>query len=119
MSDLDIQKTQDAKEIDIEGATVPFSQYVIEGITYIEFDSSKCPPPEPMINAMLAMELIKDANTKVIMINHKSPAGLLAKIGENFDIQERELDDGRVKLVFSYKAGLSENADLSDKSCNG
>lgn len=119
MSDLDIQKPQNAKEIEIEGATVPFFKYTIDDATYIEFDTSKCPPPEPMINAMLALGLIKDAGTKVIMINHKSPAGLFPKIGENFYIAEKQLEDGRVKLVFSYKEGQSESADLSDKSCNG
>jgi len=53
------------------------------------------------------------------VVNHKSPAGLLPKINQNFDIQEGTIADGKVKLVFSYKEGMSEKADLSDKSCEG
>ncbi len=119
MSDLDIKKPEDAKELNIEGATVPFYEYKVGDTTYIEFDTSKCGPPEPMVNAMLSVALIKDANTKVIMINHKSPAGLLPKISANYGIEESVMEDGRAKLVFSYKEGLSEKADLSDKSCDG
>ncbi len=119
MSDLQITKPDDAKEIKVEGQTVPFFEYKIGETTYVEFDTSRCGPPEPMVNAMLAVGLIKDKNTKVIMINHKSPAGLLPKINQNYNIQEAVTDDGKVKLVFSYKEGMSEKADLSDKSCNG
>jgi hypothetical protein len=119
MSDLEITKPDDAKEIKVEGQTVPYFEYKVGDTTYIEFDTSRCGPPEPMVNAMLAVGLIKDKNTKVIMINHKSPAGLLPKINQNFDIQEGSTNDGKTKLVFSYKEGMSEKADLSDKSCNG
>jgi len=107
------------EELHVDGATVAFSKYKIEGITYIEFDTSKCGPPEPMVNAMLAVAFIKDANTKVVMINHKSPAGLLSKINANFDIEESTLDDGRSKLIFSYREGMSEKANLNDSSCAG
>jgi len=119
MSDLNISKSNDAKELNIEGATVPFYEYKIKDTTYIEFDTSRCGPPEPMVNAMLAIGLIKDKNTKVIMINHKSPAGLLPKIDQNFGIEEGTTSDGKVKLVFSYKEGKSEVADLSDNNCHG
>jgi hypothetical protein len=53
------------------------------------------------------------------MINHKKPMGLLDKIGENYDIETEKMDDDRVKLIFSYKAGESENAKLDDAACNG
>lgn len=107
------------KEISVENATVPFYEYFEGDIRVIEFDSSQCVPPEPMVNAMSALELLKDSNTKIVMINHRSPVGLFPKIGENFGIDEQELEDGRVKIVFTYKEGMSDQADLSDKSCNG
>jgi hypothetical protein len=105
--------------IEVEGANVPFFTYTIEDTQYIEFDTSKCGPPDPMVNAMAGLKLLDAANKKVVMINHKSPGGLLAKIGENYDIAEEKLDDGRVKLIFSYKTGDSESADLSQNSCEG
>ena len=104
--------------LEVEGATVPFYTYKMGETQFIEFDTSKCGPPEPMVNAMAGLKLV-DENTKLAMINHKKPGGLLNKIGENYEIESEKLEDGRVKLIFSYKAGESEKADLSENSCAG
>ena len=106
------------KEIQVEGATVPFYEVKSEEGRVIEFDTSECGPPEPMVNAMTALKFI-DANTKVVMINHKMPMGLLNKIEENYDIAKEDIDGGKVRLTFSYRAGESEKADLNDASCSG
>jgi len=105
--------------LEVEGANVPFFTYTIEDTQYIEFDTSKCGPPDPMVNAMAGLKLLDAPNKKVVMINHKSPGGLLAKIGENYDISEEKLDNGFVKLTFSYRSGESEKANLNDSSCPG
>jgi len=107
------------QEIQVAGATVPFYEYTMGETQYYEFDTSKCGPPEPMVNAMSGLKLIKSPHQKVVMINHKKPMGLLEKIGENYDIKTEKMEDGRVKLIFSYKEGASENADLSEASCAG
>jgi len=103
--------------IEVEGANVPFFTYKDGEDQIIEFDTSKCGPPDPMVNAMAGLKLLDGPDKKVVMINHKSPGGLLAKIGENYNIEEEKLDDGRVKLTFSYKGEESDKADLSDNSC--
>ena len=103
----------------LENTTVPFSTYTQNEITYIEFDTSMCVPPEPMVNAMIALEQLTSSNVKVVMINHRSPVGLLAKIASFYDIETIELGEGKLKLVFSYKEGETPKADLSKKSCAG
>ncbi len=105
--------------LEVVGATVPFFTYTMGEAQVFEFDTSKCGPPDPMVNAMAGLALIDSANKKLIMINHKSPGGLLAKIGENYDIEEENIDGGLVKLTFSYKSGDSEKADLGNNSCGG
>ena len=105
--------------VEVPGATVPFFTYTMGETQYFEFDTSKCGPPEPMVNAMAGLKMIDSPNKKVVMINHKKPMGLLDKIGENYDIEAENMEDGRVKLIFSYKAGESEKADLSQTSCGG
>ncbi len=110
---------QDAQKVDVPGATVDFYKFERDGVTYYAFDTSRCGPPEPMVNAMAGLKLVKDPHTKLIMINHKMPMGLLNKIEENYDIETENLPDGRVKLVFSYKPGASEKANLSDTACHG
>jgi len=107
----------EAKKIEVNGATVDFFELAKDGVSTYYFDSSKCGPPDPMVNAMAGLKLLDAPNKKVVMINHKSPGGLIAKIGENYDIDEQKLEDGRVKLTFSYKSGESEKANLADNSC--
>jgi len=113
MSDI----TKEALEV--MGATVPFFTYTIEDTQYFEFDTSKCGPPDPMVNAMAGLKLIDSANKKLVMINHKFPGGLMGKIGENYTHEKEEMSDGNVKIIFSYIAGESEKADLTKNSCDG
>jgi len=104
--------------LEVEGATVPFYTYKMGETQFIEFDTSKCGPPEPMVNAMAGLKLVNE-NTKLAMINHKKPGGLLSKIGENYDIESETMENGHVKLIFSYKVGESEKANLSENACAG
>ncbi len=105
--------------VEVPGATVPFFTYTEGETQYYEFDTSKCGPPDPMVNAMAGLKMIDGPNKKVVMINHKKPMGLLDKIGENYTIETEKMEDGRVKLIFSYKEGASENANLNDAACHG
>ena len=113
MSDLQKEK------IEVAGATVDFYKYRDGDIEVYEFDTSRCGPPEPMVNAMAGLKLIDGPNKKLVMINHKKPMGLLDKVGNNYNIDIEQLEDGRVKLIFTYKEGASENANLDDTSCHG
>jgi len=107
------------EKIEVAGATVEFFKYQDNDTEVYEFDTSRCGPPEPMVNAMAGLKLIDGPNKKLVMINHKKPMGLLDKIGKNFNIQERQLDDGKVALEFTYKDGESQKANLDDASCHG
>lgn len=112
--------SESKQEMKVNGATVPFYSYMSEdGFQVIEFDSSKCVAPEPMLNAMLGLELLQDEKMKLVMFNRMSPVGLYPKIDKYFDIQECTLEDGKVKLEIFYKEGISDKADLSDKTCHG
>ena len=107
------------EKIEVVGATVDFYTYKDGDIEVYEFNTSKCGPPEPMVNAMAGLKLIDAPNKKLIMINHKKPMGLLDKIGKNFNITDKKLNDGTVALEFTYKEGESDKANLSDTSCGG
>ena len=105
--------------MEVTGATVPFYTY-LDGETQVyEFDTSKCGPPDPMVNAMAGLKLLTSPDKKLIMINHKNPGGLLSKIGENYDIKQENIEGGLVKVTFSYKEGASDKANLNDASCSG
>ena len=109
---------ENAEKIDVTGASVDFYTYKEGNATIFQFDSSMTGPPEPMVNAMAGLKLLDDSNKKLVMINHKAPGGLFSKIGDNFSYVIQDLDDGKVKVVFSYIDGASKKADLNDTSCH-
>ncbi len=109
----------EVKKFSPSGASLEFVEFEKDGVTFFGFDSRQCVPPEPMVNAMIGLKLLDNPNKKLIMVNHRSPIGLLAKIEDFYDIETEELENGAVKLTFSFIEGKSENADLSDSSCAG
>lgn len=105
---------KNAKQIEVEGATVPF--FKDEEVYY--FDSSLTGPPEPMVNAMVGLQLLDD-NSKLVMINHKAPMGLFPKIQDAFKYQIVELENDTVEVTFFKKTNTSMDLKNTDTSCGG
>ena len=105
---------ENAKQINVEGATVPFYK---EDTAYY-FDSSLTGPPEPMVNAMLGLQLIDD-NLKLVMINHKAPMGLFPKIQDSFKYEILELENDTVEVTFIRKTNTSVDLKNIVTSCQG
>ena len=97
---------KNAEQFMADGATVPFYKYTENGINFIGFDSRACIPPEPMINALVAIKFA-NKNTKIVMVNHKFPAGLIPKLQAQFDIAREDLEGEQVKMIFSLKDGAN------------
>ncbi|MBS9782393.1 MAG: hypothetical protein KGV43_01160 [Arcobacter sp.] len=89
------------EKIEVLGSTVDFFKEVKDGLTTYYFDTSKCGPPDPMVNAMAGLQLL-DENSQLVMINHKSPQGLFPKIQDEYDFTEEEVDK-KVKVIFTKK----------------
>lgn len=83
------------KKVSLANATVDF----YENDEYLAFDSSKCMPPEPMINARVGLNSLKP-NQKLIMLNHKNPLGLLPSVKPYYEIETTQ-KDGLFWLVFT------------------
>jgi len=109
---------EDAKKIEIDGSTVDFFEYTQDGLTHYYFDTSDRGAPEPMVNAMAGLQLLEN-NKKLIMINHKPPMGLFPRIQQNYNYEIIELEDGRHKVIFTYKEGSTPNVDFSANTCAG
>ena len=108
----------DAKKIEVAASTVDFFEYIENGLTHYYFDTSDYGPPEPMVNAMAGLQLLK-GNEKLVMVNHKPPMGLFPKIQHNYAYDIQELDDGRHKVIFTFKEGSRPNTDFSQNTCAG
>jgi hypothetical protein len=108
-----------AGKIAVEGATVDFYKEAKDGQSTYYFDTSKEGPPHPMVNAMAGLGMIKGTNDTLVMINHKAPGGLFAKLEDDVKYVIEELPDGLVKVVFSYNPNTASESDLSQTSCGG
>ncbi|NLY03436.1 MAG: hypothetical protein GXZ15_01120 [Campylobacter sp.] len=107
------------EEFEVDGATVAFYKKTTQKELFIGFDSSSCTPPGPMVNAMVAFNFVTDKNTKVVMINHKFPAGLIPKIESQFDYEQEDLEDSLVKLTFTLKSGVKPKQFDTNQVCHG
>lgn len=108
----------DAQKIDVDGSTVDFFQFNLNDCTYYAFDTSRCGPPEPMVNAMAGLRLLDAPNKKLLMINHKNPSGLFDKIGADFKVETSIRDNGFVEVIFSFKALVDMDEPQYCSSCH-
>jgi hypothetical protein len=110
---------EDAQKIEVEGATVDFYKLEKDGESTYYFDTSKEGPPHPMVNAMSGIKLLQGTNDTLVMINHKAPGGLFAKLESDVIHKEEDLDDGLVKVTFQHNADATVESDLTQTSCAG
>lgn len=108
---------QNAQKIEVEGASVDFYELIEDGLSTYYFDTSKCGPPEPMVNAMSGLKLIKGTNNKLVMINHKAPGGLFAKLDDDISHSVEEVD-GLVVITFTHNSGSTSQSDLNQTACH-
>jgi hypothetical protein len=107
----------EAKKIDVTGATVDFFELAQDGMSTYYFDTSKCGPPDPMVNAMSGLKLIKNTNNTLVMINHKAPGGLFGKLEADVSHCVEDIEGGLVKVTFTnVNAGV--DSDLTQTACH-
>ncbi|MDQ1245502.1 MAG: hypothetical protein QG565_1843 [Campylobacterota bacterium] len=106
----------EAIKVDVAGATVDFFKLEKDGQSTYYFDTSKCGPPEPMVNAVSGLKLIKGTNDKLVMINHKTPGGLFAKLQDDISHEIEETPSGLVKVIFSSNNSSSSDTNLQNIS---
>ena len=106
------------EKIEVMGATVDFFKLIKDGLTTYQFDTSKCGPPDPMVNAMAGLQLLDD-NSELVMLNHKAPMGLFPKIEKDFNYEVETLEDGSAKVTFTKKKNCSNSVDFTQNSCGG
>jgi len=113
-----IELPKSAKNIKLEDASVEFYEFLQDDITYFYFDTSLCSAPEPMVNALLGLQLLQNEKQKLIMINHKAPGGLFPKITDDFIYNILDINTG-VQVIFALKHKKSIQTDFNNNSCAG
>jgi len=109
---------ENGKEVELNGATVPFYRYEKDGVSFLQFDTSHAGHPEPMVNAMVGLQNLA-AEEKLVMINSKPPMGLFPKVEDDFSFEVEQIAEGLTKVVFTQKNSEAKNTNFSDTACNG
>jgi hypothetical protein len=107
----------EALKIEVNGATVDFFKLEKDGQSTYYFDTSKCGPPEPMVNAMSGLKLIKGTDDKLVMINHKAPGGLFSRLEDDISHEVSEVGDLK-HITFSCNNDSTSNTDFTQTSCH-
>ena len=92
--------------VKIPRATLDFYRYEKDGLVFYEFDATQSSAPEPMMNAMLGLEMIKNENERLVGFFFHQPMPLLQRIEPFFTYDVTELDNGDFRLVFKRKLDI-------------
>ena len=91
------------EKIEVPRATLDIFTYEQDGMRFYEFDATRCEPPEPMVNAMLCLGLLKNKNDKLLGKFFHEPTPLYDKISDKFTYTSKELDSGDFDIIFELK----------------
>ncbi len=86
--------------VDIPRTTLDIYKYEKDDFIYYEFDATECSPPEPMVNAVICLNHLKDENERIVGIFFHEPIPLYERISGKFEYEATELDSGDFKIVF-------------------
>ena len=86
--------------VKIPRTTLDFYRYEEDGLIFYEFDATQSCAPEPMVNAMVALEMIKDENQRLVGTFFHEPMPLLSRISSVFSYESTELANGDFRIVF-------------------
>lgn len=89
--------------ISVARATLDFYKYEEDGLTIYEYDATKCQPPEPMVNTMVGLSLLKSKNDRLVGIFFHEPFPLYDRIPLTISHEAKELDSGDFRITFKLE----------------
>jgi len=91
------------KLIEVPRATLDIYTYEKDGITVYEFKATECSPPEPMVNTIVCLELLKSETDILEVTFFHEPFPLYERVSQEFSHLSQELENGDVLVTFRKK----------------
>jgi len=91
------------KKVVLPRATLDIYNYEENGCNIYEFDATECTPPEPMVNTIVALEMIKSEKDRLKVTFFHEPMPLYERISEHFNYFSEELESGDYLVTISKK----------------
>jgi len=89
--------------ITVPRATLDVYNYQENGLNIYEFDATECSPPEPMVNTIVTLEMLKNDNDRLKVLFFHEPMPLYERLAESFTHESEELDSGDIRVTFKRK----------------
>lgn len=89
--------------ISVPRATLDFYRYEEDGLNCYEFDATLCQPPEPMMNAIIGLSLLKSKNDRLVGIFFHEPFPLYERVPLTISHEAIELENGDFKIIFKLE----------------
>lgn len=89
--------------IELPRATLDFYKYEEDGLTYYEYDATGCQPPEPMVNTMVGLSLLKNEKDRLVGIFFHEPFPLYDRLPLNVGHEARQLPNGNFRITFKLE----------------
>ena len=90
--------------ITVPMATLKFYKYEENDVVFYEFDATECQPPEPMVNTIHGLKMLKNENDRLVGIFFHEPTPLYERIGNSVEHEAIELENGDFKIIFKLVA---------------
>jgi len=91
------------KLVTVPRATLDIYNYEENGLNIYEFDATECSPPEPMVNTIVCLELVKERRDRLKVKFFHEPMPLYERVSEHFLHTSQELESGDFLVTFERK----------------
>ena len=91
------------KLVTVPRATLEIYNYQENGLNIYEFDATECSPPEPMVNTIVTLEMLKCENDILRATYFHEPTPLYERVATLFSYESKELEDGDFLVTFRRK----------------
>jgi hypothetical protein len=86
--------------IKVPGTTLDFYMHKEGGLTIYEYDATECDPPEPMVNTIRGLGLLKTKKDRLVGTFFHEPFPLYERVPIIFTHEAKELANGDFKITF-------------------
>jgi hypothetical protein len=91
------------KLVTVPRATLDVYNYEEDGLNIYEFDATECSPPEPMVNTIICLELLKEVDDRLKVKFFHEPQPLYERVSSMYIYDSQELEGGDFCVTFEKK----------------
>ena len=86
--------------IEVPRATLDFYKYKEGDLTIYEYDATKCQAPEPMVNTIAGLSLLKSTTDRLVGIFFHEPFPLYSRLPLTIEHEAKQTDSGDFRITF-------------------